>query len=211
LAAKEKDTDLAAALRAARTEIAGIIDALGKGQTSVGINVAVNAILNIGNPQYANSATVAIQTNTGTLVIGPSNKCNVLVGSTYARGAGLGFIPNGQSGRGYPLVGGKLPVANWLGDAQNRQHLTNLAIVTDGSLKPGDIVAWRYSGGGTDGHSSIYIGGNVLVYAGSNDTHGVPKYQTLNYVDSWATGGFLGTGLGASHDHYVVRRYNGKP
>jgi RHS repeat-associated protein len=211
LAASEQNKALAAALRAARAQIAGIINSLGKGQQNVGINVAVNAILNIGNPQFANSARVVIRTQTGIVIIGPSNKCNVLVGYAHALGAGLGFIPNGQSGRGYPLVGGKLPVANWLGDARDRQHLTNLAIVTDGSLKPGDIVAWRYSDGSTDGHSAIYIGGNVLVYAGSNDTHGIPKYQTLNYVDSWATGGFLGTGWGALHDHYVVRRYNGKP
>jgi hypothetical protein len=33
-----------------------------------------------------------------------------------------------------------------------------------------------------DGHSSIYIGGGVLVYAGSYDTGGVPKAQTLNYA-----------------------------
>ena len=106
------------------------------------MDIAVNAILNIGNSEYANSSTVAIKTGRGTLVIGSSNKGNVLVGSAIGRGAGLGFIPNGQANsRGYPLVGGQLPAANWLGDAQNKQHLTNLGIVTDGSVRPGDIVA----------------------------------------------------------------------
>jgi len=206
LADKEGDTELGRGLRAARNEIAHIIDGLGRGQQNVGINIAVNAILNIGNSQYADSATVRISTGQGTIVIGAGSKCNVLVGSAVGRGAGLGFIPNGQANsRGYPLVGGQLPAANWLGDAQNRQHLTNLAIVTDGNLRPGDIVAWRYSGGTQDGHSSIYIGGGVLVYAGSYDTGGVPKAQTLNFVSNKLEGYWGG------HDTHVVRRYNGKP
>src|SRR5205814_91449 len=109
-----------------------------------------------------------------------------------------------KNGRGYPLINGKPPAANWLGDARDRQHLANISIVT-GSMRPGDIVAWRYSGGTQDGHSSIYIGGGVLVYAGSYDTGGVPKAQTLNYVSNKLEGYWGG------HDTHVVRHYNGKP
>jgi cell wall-associated NlpC family hydrolase len=100
----------------------------------------------------------------------------------------LGFIKNGSKGRGYPLVGGKAPVANWLGDAKDTQHLTNLGIITDGKLKPGDIVAWRANGGSDPGHSTIYIGGNVLVYAGGSGVNGwpngTPQAQTLTNVNS---------------------------
>jgi RHS repeat-associated protein len=213
LAKKAGSSALGKALRDARKELAGIIAGLKKDQQVVGVNVAVNAILNIGNYSFSESGTVTIGTAHGkiTLTYGPStnNKCNVLVAEAHADGAGLGFIKNGNRGRGYPLVGGKAPVADWLGDAKDRQHLTNLGIITDGTLKPGDIVAWRANGGSDPGHSTIYIGGNVLVYAGGPGVNGwpngTPQAQTLTYVNSKLTG-FMG-----GHEPYVVRRYNGKP
>jgi hypothetical protein len=208
MAAKEGDTDLGNGLRAARGTLAGIIDGLGKGKYDVGVNVAVNAILNIGNSDFSEQGSVTIGGANGglTITFGPSesNKCNVFVAGTHADGAGLNFVTNGRRGRGYPLIGGQPPVANWLGDANDRQHLTNLAVVRDGSLRPGDIVAWRATGGTESGHSSVHIGGNVLVYAGG-PPDGSPQAQTLNYVNGRLTG-FLG-----GHEPYVVRRYNGKP
>jgi hypothetical protein len=99
-----------------------------------------NAIRNIGNTEYNNSATVTIKTSSGTVVVGPSNKCNVLVVS-FTLAGGPRFYSKRTIRRGYPLVNGKLPAANWLGDAKDTQHLTNLRIVTDGGRKPGDIVA----------------------------------------------------------------------
>jgi RHS repeat-associated protein len=213
MATQEGDSDLGNGLRAARVTIASIINGLGKGKSDVGVNVAVNAILNIGNSNFSEQGTVTIGSANGgvTVAFGPgtSNKCNVFVAGTYADGAGLDFTRNGRRGRGYPLVGGQPPVANWLGDAKDRQHLTNLAIVTDGSLRPGDIVAWRSNGGAEPGHSSIHIGGNVLVYAGGRSVHGWPKgtpqAQTLGYMNGQMTG------YGGGHESYVVRRYNGKP
>lgn len=95
-----------------------------------------------------------------------------------------------------------LPVANWLGDSRDRQHPTNLGVVTDGSLRPGDIVAWRTQGGTGQGHSTIHIGGNLLVYAGGG-VDGSPVAKTLNYVNN--------NMMGSSHEPAVVRRYNGKP
>jgi RHS repeat-associated protein len=211
LAAQEGDSDLGNGLRAARAEIANIIDGLGKGKSDIGVNIAVNAILNIGYEAYADSATVTIRDHNGVgVTIGPSNKCNVLVASTFVQGAGLNWLRNG---RGYPLTNGTAPAANWLGDAGNRQHLSNLAIV-HGSLRPGDIVAWRYSGGTSDGHSSIHIGGGVVVYAGGPSVNGwaagTPQAQTLNYVNSRLTS-FPWTLFSGSHEAPVVRRYNGKP
>jgi RHS repeat-associated protein len=208
MASQEGDTDLGNGLRAARATIASIIDGLGKGKSDVGVNVAVNAILNIGNSNFSEQGSVTIGSANGgiTIAFGPgtSNKCNVFVAGAYADGAGLDFVKNGGSRRGYPLIGGLPPVADWLGDAKDRQHLTNLAIVTDGSLKPGDIVAWRANGGIGEGHSSIHIGGNVLVYAGG-PPDGTPQARTLNFVNDNLTGFFGG------HEPYVVRRYNGKP
>ena len=203
------DTDLANGLRGASAAIAGIIDALGKGKYDVGVNIAVNAVLNIGNPAYADSATLTVSTRGGSFTIGAGSKCNCLVASAGAQGAGLGFIRNGRKGRGFPLIGGLPPAANWLGDAKDRQHLTNLGIVTDGSLRPGDIVAWRTVGGTNEGHSSIHIGGNVLVYAGG-PPDGSPQAQTLDYVNSKLTS-FPSTWFTGAHEPYVVRRYNGKP
>jgi cell wall-associated NlpC family hydrolase len=106
------------------------------------------------------------------------------------------------------------PVANWLGDAKDRQGLDNMNLprVTDGSLRPGDIIAWRNTDAGNEsGHSTIYIGGGVVVYAASADTGGVPKAQTLSFVDGWARDGWAWTTYGANHEPYVVRRYNVKP
>jgi hypothetical protein len=62
-------------------------------------------------------------------------------------------------------------------------------------------VAFRSNGGEGLGHSTIHIGGNVLVYAGAGD--GSPIAKTLGTVSSIMTGG--------GHEPYVVRRYNGKP
>lgn len=87
----------------------------------------------------------------------------------------------------------------WLGDASDRQHLTNLGIVTDGSLRTGDIVACRANGGSDPGHGSIYIGGNVLVNAGGPSVHGwptgAPQAQTLDYVNGRLTGSWEDTKL----------------
>jgi cell wall-associated NlpC family hydrolase len=211
MADKEGDTELGRGLRAARNQISSIIDGLGRGQQDVGVNVAVNAILNIGNQAYSDSATVSIRDNNGVgVTIGPSNKCNVLVASTYVKGAGLNWLRNG---RGYPMTNGTAPAANWLGDSRDRQHLANISIV-NGGMRPGDIVAWRYSGGTSDGHSSIYIGGGVVVYAGGPSVNGwaagTPQAQTLNYVNSSLTS-FPYTLYSGQHEAPVVRRYNGKP
>lgn len=211
LAAAEGNTDLGNGLRAARAEIAHIIDGLGKGKSNVGVNVAVNAILNIGNAAFADSATVTITDNKGVgITIGAGSKCNILVASTYVKGAGLNWLKNG---RGYPITNKTAPAANWLGDSKNRQHLANISIV-HGRMRPGDIVAWRYSRGASDGHSSIYIGGGVVVYAGGPSVNGwaagTPQAQPFDYVNSRLTS-FPYTVFSGKHESAVVRRYNGKP
>jgi RHS repeat-associated protein len=115
--------DLANGLRAAKAEIAKAINGLGRGQYNVGVNVAVNAILNIGNPRFANNASVTIRASGFTVKIGGGSKCNIFVAATHAEGGGLGFIKNGGAGRGFPLLGGVPPAANWLGDKDDRKIL----------------------------------------------------------------------------------------
>jgi len=207
LAEQEGDTDLGNGLRAARAQIAATIKGLGRGQQSVGVNVAVNAILNIGNERFAGSSVTIISKSGYRVTIGSDqNKCNIFVAATNSEGAGIGFRADTgrQSGRGFPIEYNKelrlwLPLtANELG--ASGRHITNLTVVT-GSLQIGDTVAWRNNDSNEPGHSSTHIGGNVLVYAGARRTGGVPTYQTLNYVDSNMAG----------HQPYVVRRYNGKP
>jgi hypothetical protein len=202
--------ELAAALRAARKAIADIIASLARGKADVGVNIAVSAILNIGGNNYNNDSSITIKAKGYSVTLYKGNKCNVFVCDTHARGAGLGLIANGTAGkRGFPLVYNKElkqwlpPVANWLGDENYK--LTNLAIVKDGTMKPGDIVAWKNKNPEEAGHSSIHIGGNVLVYAGADRTGGVPIAETMKYVDSVMHGWF------SDHNAPVVRRYNGKP
>lgn len=209
---KDGYSDLAAGLRTAKAQIASAISALRPGEQSVGVNVALNAILNVGNSkEFSNDSTITVKDSKGNqFTIGPGNKCNILPAYAHGVGAGLDFIQNGQSGRGYPLTEGDVPpAANYLGDKNDTQHLANLPIVKDGTLRIGDIVAWRKVGGVGTGHSSIYIGGGVVVYAGADRVRRVPIAQTLKYVNNWATRGWFGTSLGLEHEPYVVRRYGG--
>jgi RHS repeat-associated protein len=215
---KEGNSALASALRAVSKELASAIAALRPGEQRVGINVAVNAILNVGNTMFADASTTVVSKSI--TIRGskehPTSKCNVLVAFAHGIGAGLHFIANGSHGRGYPLTkGGVPPAANYLGDKNDTQHLTNIPVIKDGilHLQIGDIIAWRYSGGSHDGHSAIYIGGGVVIYAGGPSVHGwpagTPQVQTLSYVNSrlttwpyeWSTG---------AHEPAVVRRYSGR-
>lgn len=203
----EGNDDLAKGLLAAKAAIENIISSLDNGKEDVGVNVAVNAILYTNGNSFADSQSVKVTKDGTSFTIGAGqNKCNIFVANAYGVGAGLGFIKNGATGRGYPLIGGKPPAANFLGDAKDRQHLTNLGIVTDG-LKVGDIVAWRTEGGEGSGHSTIHIGGNVLVYSGGPAHHGLPsgtpQAKTFSEVDRSMNR--------TNHESFVVRRYNGKP
>ncbi len=202
-ATAQNNAELATGLFSAAVELSTAISGLGDGQHDKGIDIAVGAILNIGNSDYATSATVTIRDRNGTgITIGEGNKCNVFVAGAHVA-AGINFKANGSRGRGYPLTSdNKPPAANWLGDRRDVQHLSNLPVQGDGSLRVGDIVAWRYNEAADSGHSSIYIGGNVVVYAGSSSNDGIPKAATLNNVDS---------SMSAHHESHVVRRYNGKP
>jgi len=203
-ARKDGDDELAAGLLLAKKEIANAVE-------SVGANVAINAILNVGNTDFSDQGTVTIGKVKGhKLTYGPSpdSKCNVFVAGAYADGAGLGFVRQGANGRGYPLADGKVPAANWLGDKNDAKHLTNIPVITNPTLRIGDIVAWRYKGGADAGHSSIYIGGGVVVYAGG--LHGgTPQAQTLNYVNHALTG-WWPTWWTGPHEPLAVRRYSGK-
>ncbi len=184
-------SDLGKALTAAKAEILSRIEAGYK--NDVGLNIAIQAINHIGDTDYRDGTSLNA---TG----GPysGNKCNLFVGITIntatSRAAVLGKT-------GYPLVGGKYPVANWLGDSRDMQKLRNIPVVTDGSLRMGDIVAYRNSNTSESGHSAIYVGGGIVVYAGGG-VDGTPIAQTLTFLDSAMLSG---------HEPRTVRRYTGKP
>jgi RHS repeat-associated protein len=193
-----------AEIMAAHDEIAGIIDKLGANQQSTGVNIAVWAILNVNNVQYGNDGTTYISDGRTTVAVSNDTKCNFFVAGAYVYGGGLKMAQNGKKGKFFPLINNLPPVANFLGDSQDRQHLSNISPNLNGSLVavPGDIVAWRTNGGEGSGHSSIYIGGGVVIYAGSGDNGGRPKVATFTYLNNHMSGG---------HETPVVRRYNGKP
>ncbi|MBK8147632.1 MAG: RHS repeat-associated core domain-containing protein [Acidobacteria bacterium] len=184
-------TDLGEALTAAKAEILNRIEA--GHNNDVGLNIAIQAINHIGDTDYRDETSLNA---TG----GPysGNKCNLFVGITI-NNATSGAAVLGKTG--YPLVGGKYPAANWLGDSRDVQRLRNIPVVTDGSLRMGDIVAYRSNNPPESGHSAIYIGGGIVVYAGGG-VDGTPIAQTLSFLDS---------AMSRGHEPRTVRRYAGKP
>jgi len=80
----------------------------------------------------------------------------------------------GSAGVGYPTYGGGLPpkandIYTKAYDMSNFTHTT--------SPRVGDIFAF-HGNPGEDGHSGIYLGGNLAAYAGTNDV----KLGTLPYI-----------------------------
>jgi len=189
--------DLAEALTNAKNEISAIIASLKKNENSRPVGIAVWAILNVGNKQYDSSSTISSDGRT----YGKGTKCNLFVAVAHREG---GNIKAGD----YPITDGVYPVANYLGDIQDRQKLKNLPVVYD-VARVGDVVAWRYFEGRDSGHSAIYIGGGVVAYAGGGTT-GTPKAETMTKVnDAMETqDGYI---FNRTHDPGVIRRYNGKP
>jgi hypothetical protein len=205
-AKKDGNTDLANGFIQAKNEISKIIDALKNNQSDFGVQVAAFAINNIGNAGFGDASSHKIDDQKGNIVSinTGQNKCNIFVAAAYIY-AGLRFTENGKGG--FPLMNGKIPVANWLGDSKDRMNLTNLPIITNG-MRPGDIVAWRTEGGASAGHSSINIGGGVLVYAGGPNG-GIPKANTFANADSNLRPSSFGRVLVyTAHDSAVVRRFN---
>lgn len=210
------ESDLTKGLKNAKTEISKIIGTLKPGQTNRGVDIAAFAILNVDNERFKNDVSVEVTDRAGkkVAIAGGSGdketfKCNIFIAAAHIEGGHLLFKNNGEKGAGFPLTNSVPPAANYLGDAQDRQKLSNLKIVADGSLKPGDIIAWRYTGGKSEGHSAIYIGGGAVVYSGSGDgyftTGGAPKVMLLKDLDSNLRSSWIGQ---PSHEPYVVRRYS---
>jgi hypothetical protein len=207
-------------LRKAKAEIKQIITAQKPGQSDRGVEIATFAILNVGNGRFNNNVSTSVQDSNGKSIQiegssqDESFKCNIFVAAAHVEGGHVNFKDNAAKGAGFPLVNGKAPATNWLGDKQDQQHLSNLKIVTDNSLKPGDVIAWRNTDHSKDGHSAIYIGGGMVAYSGSGDeygglvTGGAPKVMTLKDLNSNLRPSLAGRALGAdNHEAYVVRRY----
>ncbi len=99
-----------------------------------------------------------------------SNKCNLFVAEAYATGAGVGYISSANQLHGVPNwgrnpFGTKYPAsANWLGNPS--VNILNLPVTS--SPKVGDIVAFANLNAGESGHSTLWCGSGVLIYAGSH-------------------------------------------
>ena len=136
------------------------------------LKAAFWAINNLGNSRYGFGGIVS-SPPVNTIGIG-SPKCNIFVANAYAIGAGLGY-----DGAGVPLsTTGFLrhkypPVAN----AYNNGDLKIKHFVVDTTkISVGDIVAFGSSGEG--GHVTLYLGGNILIYAGQFNV----KLGSVGYV-----------------------------
>jgi RHS repeat-associated protein len=105
---------------------------------------------------YRGSVTVPGLTPPGA----DSTKCNYFVAASYIQGAG-GIWPVRLSLRG----GGKSPVeANVLATSQNLWPLTDSTELGIGAAYPGSIISFLAPG--DSGHSSLYLGAGLLIYAG---------------------------------------------
>lgn len=103
-------------------------------------------------------------------------KCNAFVAKCYTNGAGIGH-QSSSNPSGYPVNrswrGNAYPPAAT--DIHNTSHpISNLVSVKSPQI--GDIVA--FGGGHYHGHVGIYLGGNLIIYAGQNDV----KLGTIPYV-----------------------------
>jgi RHS repeat-associated protein len=107
------------------------------------------------------------------------SKCNIFVADAYGLGGGVGF-----GGSGVPVSGGILginqspPSANQLGN----MNVAVAHFLVAWPPLPGDIVAFNSPGG--HGHSTIWLGNNVLIYAGGGDV----KLGSLGFVQKYEGG-----------------------
>ncbi|MBZ5537620.1 MAG: hypothetical protein LAO31_16810 [Acidobacteriia bacterium] len=168
LAIQVGDKQAAAAIADVNTTIAAVPDGA---SDPAGLGAAMSALNNLGSTEYAFDADLPDNGYTGSY--GPrTDKCNVFVAEQYANGAGVGW----DGVRGYPtnqtLLGSNYPpIANDLGD--KNKGITGLAVVGGGQTTPssarvGDVVGFHAQAAGREGHSAIFVGGNVVVYAGSS-------------------------------------------
>ncbi len=205
IAAEEKagNKDLATALTNAKAEISAIIAKLGKKENSVGVGIAVFAILQVGTEEGKKYADNQALDAPGHTYGAGESKCNVFVAMAHINGGGI------KSGN-YPSVNGKFAVANWLGDWQDRMKLKNLPVHW-GSAGVGDVVAWRNTDANQSGHSGVSIGGGAMIYAGG-PRDGTPQVRTIAYVNGrMQTESSLFGLISPSHEPGVIRRFNGKP
>ncbi|MCU1304992.1 MAG: repeat-associated core domain protein [Candidatus Sulfotelmatobacter sp.] len=141
------------------------------------LSAAFSAIDELGSTEYAFSS--ALRSNGYTGDYGPNtDKCNIFVAEAYAVGAHrgwdgtAGFPTNATAlGNHYP------PVANDLGSTRAIPGLAVVGAATDQRI--GDIVAFHSLHG--EGHSSIFVGGSSVIYAGASivKTNTIPNTRHL--------------------------------
>jgi RHS repeat-associated protein len=169
-AVMDKDTELADAIGNAMLDIVDAIDAVPEGQADpANLKAVFYAIDHIGDSNFGRWGT--LEGTGGMAGVGFGDyKCNYLPAYAYGVGAGIGF--GGESGypvRGLPAMKSP-PPANVLGGRSAR--ISNFPAVFAPGL--GDVAAFP-SFGRASGHTAMYLGSGVLIYAGE---YGV-KVNTL--------------------------------
>jgi|SRR5579883_1788624 len=140
------------------------------------VRATLYAITQLGDTAYGLNGTVTDPDLEN--VPSGSWKCNIFASKTYARGAGIGYNVDGKT-NGYPTYGhprsgqANVPVADAI--YSPRFNMSNFTHTTTPHV--GDLFAF-YGNNGEPGHSGLYLGGNLAIYAG---TDGV-KVGTLPYI-----------------------------
>ncbi len=162
---------------AAGEEIKAAIEAVPDGQADpANLRALFWGIDHLGDKDYGRDGTLS----KGTIHPERSgdNKCNIFVANAYAIGAGLGTGPNGMpssaSGLGSFLGRENPPTANQWGDPD--ASIQNFDVVSNPGL--GDILSYPNNEPGHQGHTAMYLGGGLLIYAGPNDV----KVATMKFL-----------------------------
>ena len=170
-----KDKSLPSEMKKFRPKLIQILQKYGTpdqiSQSPPNIRATLYALTQLGNQSYGSAGTVSdpqigeIKNN--------RYKCNIFASKCWARGAGIGYNVNGSNPNGYPTYpGSNLPTSanDIYTNAYNMRNFTHTTMP-----KEGDIFAYHHP---NEGHSGIYLGGDLSIYAGPNDV----KLGTLSYV-----------------------------
>ena len=179
---------LKADIRVAVKEITSAIHAVGGKTDPASLRAIFWAIDNLGNTNYGPAGRVDDGHNQP--VAGGQYKCNIFAADAYAIGGGIGWGPSGvpTNAKLGGLFGHFHPYA--ANDLANRStRVRNFPVVDGRHREIGDIAAFDNPGG--EGHTVLYLGGGMCIYAGPNDV----KMDTVMFV------------LEDGHDYVTYRRY----
>lgn len=139
------------------------------------VRATLYAITQLGDTAYGYDGTVTDPDFDP--IKGRKWKCNIFASKTYARGADIGYNVDGKT-NGYPTYNpgssrASVPIANDI--YSTRYNMRNFTHTSTPGM--GDLFAFQ-GNHGEDGHSGLYLGGNLAIYAGADGV----KLGTLPYI-----------------------------